>query len=99
MKTVKCGEDVLRFEVVLSQRKFSTEKNSVNLSNYDIEHLRRISDSKSFCDEAAENSVEKLLEKQILPFIQDSYRSLNKEVVEKEIGEAFSSHLYVFANE
>ncbi len=99
MKTLKCGKDVLKFEVVLSRRKIFTEKNEINLSNYDIEHLRKISDSKSFCDETAENSVEKLLEKQILPFIQDSYRSLNKEEVEKEIEEAFSSHLYVFANE
>ncbi len=67
------------------------------LSNYDIKHLRKIAGNE-FDDKVAEEAVGSLVEEQIEPFVESTDREVNRENIEKEVREAFSTHLYSFAD-
>ncbi len=76
--------------------KVGTEK--INLSNYDIKHLREVSKTSKFGPETCQKAVERVIEEQIKPFLIASGKEINYENIEKEVLEAFSQHLYILAN-
>lgn len=80
--------------VNLEERELTVFTTVISLSNYDIKHLRLLSDSESFGEAECEKAVRKLLEKQIIPFIRSTGRTVCTETVEEEVKQAFHSHLY-----
>ena len=98
MIEIQLEGEVLNVEVSLSRRIILLGSKEINLSNYNIKHLRKLSDN-SFDESKAEKAVRELIFEQILPFLRSSGRPLSKKEVEKEFEEAFEPHLYTYVFE
>ena len=83
-------------DVSLSERELRVGDERINLSNYDIKHLREISGEKGFDEETCIKAVYRLIDERIEPFIISLGLSVNKRNIENEFSDAFSSHLYSF---
>ncbi|MDY6788614.1 MAG: hypothetical protein SVV03_01490 [Candidatus Nanohaloarchaea archaeon] len=92
----------------LEERKLQVGEVEIALSNYDIKHLRLVwekmdgsdvsNSGESFGKEPAERAVGNVVEVQISSFIKSTGRDVNRKNIEKEVKEAFSTHLYSLAD-
>ncbi|MCJ7450303.1 MAG: hypothetical protein MUP58_01030 [Candidatus Nanohaloarchaeota archaeon QJJ-9] len=82
-------------EVELEERSLRFGEVELQLSNYDIKHLGELVEGR-LDGQKVENAVSEVLEEQIVPFLEDTDRLPNQPNVEKEIEEAFSTHLYSY---
>lgn len=84
--------------VDLEERTLQVDSIERTLSNHNIQYLRQISDSDSFSDSAAAEAVQTVIDKQIIPFLQNANREPSDRNIHTEIEEAFNSHLYCYAD-
>lgn len=84
-------------DLSLEDRTLTVGEETIELSNYDIKHLREVA-GEEFGEKEAERAVGTVIEEQIEPFVESTGREVNRENIEKEVREAFSTHLYSIAD-
>ncbi|MDY6770460.1 MAG: hypothetical protein SV186_00715 [Candidatus Nanohaloarchaea archaeon] len=67
------------------------------LSDINIQQLRQLCDS-GFDDRAAEKAIHDVINDQITPFLRDAGIEPSQEAIEREVNEAFDTHLYVYVD-
>ncbi|MCJ7428919.1 MAG: hypothetical protein MUP66_00840 [Candidatus Nanohaloarchaeota archaeon QJJ-5] len=92
MKTVP-----VTIQIDLSDRELRIGTTSITLSNHQIQQLRSIK-STSFDNKTAKKAVKELLTHQIIPFIEMTDRNPDSSQIQKEVAEAFGTHLYLYTH-